>query len=134
MSRPAAASIVFVASSIFPSMTSITLFFFLHFDFVVLPIMVARPWHLDLTSLQSAPSKVAVITAASVKPSHSPYFFVKFAISVGIIQARSGGMRLVRQQRQREKTCAGRRGYGVAVSIEDGGCGGLCGGDSRAGF
>ncbi|KAI6680733.1 hypothetical protein NL676_034614 [Syzygium grande] len=124
MSGPAAASIVFVASSIFPSMTSITLFFFLHFDFVVLPIM----------SLQSAPSKVAVITAASVKPSHSPYFFVKFAISVGIIQARSGGMRLVRQQRQREKTCAGRRGYGVAVSIEDGGCGGLCGGDSRAGF
>ncbi|KAI6692974.1 hypothetical protein NL676_020684 [Syzygium grande] len=128
-SRRATASIVFVVNSIFLSMTFITLLFFLHFDFAVLPITVPHPWHLDLT----VPSRV-VIPAASVKSSHSPYLFLKFAISVGIFQARSGGMREVRQQRQRKKICAGRSGYDAAVSVKDGGCGGLSGGDSRAGF
>ncbi|KAI6705971.1 hypothetical protein NL676_008933 [Syzygium grande] len=46
-------------------------------------------------SLWLAPSRVMVVAAASVEPSHSLYFPVKLAVSVGIVQAKCGVKREV---------------------------------------
>ncbi|KAI6670111.1 hypothetical protein NL676_004996 [Syzygium grande] len=55
-------------------------------------------------SLRSILSRVVVIAAAFVQLNHSLYFSIKLVVSVGMVQARSGGMRKGQQPRQRGRT------------------------------